>query len=97
MNCSAAFRMFCFALFAEAGNVAKLFFAGEFFDLGDGGAPEYLPEQRHFFRRPAIAVRAIPGSWADIFSGAFAQGVVAGLQDFVDVLGHALADAGKFA
>jgi len=44
-------------------------------------------------------VTAIPGeeeSFGDIYGGVWFAGILAGLQDFLNVIGHALADAGEF-
>ena len=84
------------AFFAEAGQVAQLAFARELFDAVDGGDLEFLAEEGDFLRPERLQLEQIEQGGRIFFQQLLAQAVVAGFQDFVDVLGHAFADAGQF-
>ncbi len=85
-----------FGACAEAGEVTEFFVAGEFFDVGDGGGAEGFPEEGDLFRAQGLEAQDLEKS-RRIFGAEFgAEGVVAGGEDFADVVSHVVADAGKF-
>ena len=90
------FENVLFAFFAEAGNVAQFAFAGEFFDVLDRAGLEFLPEERDLFRAEALERENVENRRGIFLQELLAEAVVAGLENFVDVIGHAFADAGKF-
>ena len=90
------FQDIFFALFAEAGQVAQLAFAGQFFDLLDRAGLEGFPEKRDFLGPRDCTPSKSENRFGIFLEEFLSQGVVAGLEDFLDVIGHALADAGQF-
>ena len=81
--------------FTEAGNVAEFAFAGEFGDVLDRAGLEFLPEERDLFRAEALERENVENRRGIFLQELLAEAVVAGLENFVDVIGHAFADAGK--
>ena len=84
-----------FAFLAEAGEFAQFAFAGQIFDLFDSGGFEGAPEKGDLFGAERLNVEEVENRGGIFFQQFFAQGVVAVLEDFADVLGHAVADAGE--
>ena len=84
------------ALFAEARQVAQLAFARQLFDALDRPDFEVAPEKRDFLRSQRLQLQQVEQRRRIFLQQLLAQAVVAGLENFVDVLGHAVADAGQF-
>ncbi len=84
-----------FAFLSEARQIAKLAFAGELFQVRDRGHFEFLPQQRHALRAERRNIEKLKNSGGIFFQQFLAEAVIAGGQNFADVLGHAFADAGK--
>ena len=59
-------------------------------------ALERAPEQSDFFRAQRLNVEQVENRGGIFLQQLFAQAVVAGFEDFLDVLGQAVADAGEF-
>ena len=88
--------MFCFAFFAEACQVAQLALARQLFHLFDRAGLERFPEQRDLLRPERLQREEVQNGFGIFLEKLFPQGIVAGLEDFLDVIGHAFADAGQF-
>ncbi len=84
-----------FGFFAEAGNVAQFLLARQFGNVFHGPGFEILPEKCGLLGAEALQRQNVEQGWRIFFQQLLAQAVIAGLQDFVDVLGHIVADAGK--
>ena len=85
-----------FTFFAEAGKFAELAFAGEGFDGVDGAGFEGAPEQGDFLGAERLQVEQVENRGRIFLQELLAQAVVVGLENFLNVLGHAVADAGQF-
>ena len=89
------FQNVLFAFFAEAFQVAQLAFARQLFHLFDRSGLECFPEMRDLLGPERLQLEQLENRFRIFFEELFAQGVVAGLEDFLDVVGKALADAGQ--
>lgn len=81
---------------AEAGEVAEFFFAGELFDVGYGGSAESFPEEGDFLWPEGLEAEDFEKGGRIFGAKLGSQGVIAGGEDFADVLSHVVANAGKF-
>src|SRR6266481_6581873 len=85
-----------FAFFAEAGQVAKFSFSRKLFHVRHGPGLEVRPQKRHLLRSKRLQLQQIQNRRRIFLQELLAQRVVAGLNDFLQVLDHAVADSRKF-
>ena len=90
------FQNILFALFAEARQIAQLALARELFHLLHRSRLEGFPEKRDFFRSERLQIQKIEDRSRIFLEELASQGIVAGLENFLNVIGHAVADAGQF-
>ena len=90
------FQNVLFAFFAEARQVAQLAFARQLLHLLHGARLECFPEKRDFLRPERLQFQQMQNRFGIFFEEFCSQGIIAGLENFLDVIGHALADAGQF-
>ena len=81
--------------FAEAGQIAQLAFARELFELFDRAAIELTPENQRLFGAERLQRKQVEHGQRILLQHLFTQAVIAGGENFADVLGHAFADTGK--
>ncbi len=81
------------AFFTEARHLAQFALKSEFLDVSHGGGLEVRPQKRHLLRSQRLQVQNIKQRNRIFLQQLLPQTVVAGLQDFLQMLGHALADA----
>ena len=84
-----------FGFFAESRYVAELLLAREFFDVVHRARFELAPEQRHLLRAQRMHCEQIENRFGIFLEQLLAQAVVAGFDDFLDMLGQPFAHAGK--
>ncbi len=83
------------ALLAESRQIAQFAFAREFRNSVNGGDLEIAPEKRDLLRAERLQVEQVQNRRRIFLQQFLAQAVVAGFEDFADVLGHPVADAGQ--
>ncbi len=87
--------MFCSLFSPKPGRSRSLPSVRELLKSLDRGDFEMAPEKRDFFRPERLQRKQIEQRGRIFLQQLLAEGVVAGFQDFLDVLGHAVADAGQ--
>ena len=87
------FEDILFAFFAKAGEVAQLALFRDSLHVGDRAGFKIGPQEGDLLRPKRLELQQIQDARRVFLEELFAQRVVAGLHDFLQVLDHAVADS----
>ncbi len=89
------FQNILFALFAKPRQIAKFSFFCQLFHVRHCSGFEVGPQESDFLRAQRLQLEQIQNGRRIFLQQFFAQGVIAGLHDFLQVFHHAVADSGE--
>ena len=90
------FENILFAFFAESGEVSEPPLFCDSLDVGDGAGFKVGPQEGNLLRPKRLELQQIQNRRRIFLEQLPAQRVVAGLNDFLQMLDHAVADSWKF-